>query len=77
MPKVDLHLNKGFMFTVKEVWDQVCWLSAGKKFKGSKNDRPLFLKQQAIVSIVLYIVYIRYIVFCSRKPSMQPRKSTF
>ena len=26
MSKVDLHLskNKGFMFTIKDVWDQIC-----------------------------------------------------
>ena len=34
------------------------WLSARKRFKeGAKDNRPLFLKQLAIVSIVLSIVF--------------------
>ena len=32
------------------------WLSAGKKFGGGDN-RPLFLKQYAVVSIVLSVVF--------------------
>ena len=33
------------------------WLSARKNFKGAKDNRALFLRQYAIISIVLSIVF--------------------
>ena len=41
---------------LKVVIETVVWLSARKNLRG-EDSRPLFLKQQTIVSIVLSIVF--------------------